>query len=170
MRSHFRYRPQVVDYTVLIDTSTKTIQNVAASNNQTHHSEAIRAVLQGISQKPCKNHQEHALCLEQEDKPESEDEEESEEEEIDEESKRRQERLQATKTIAPIHQAERLQDFQSPEGVPLYSAMVKKPGSASPVIQISTQPPVMESAATSSQAVSVPIQSLISNKELQAKC
>ncbi len=69
-----------------------------------------------------------------------------------------------------MHQTDRLQDFQSSEGVLLYSAMVKKPGSASPVIRISTQPPVMESAEISSKAVSVPVKSLILNKDLQAKC
>ncbi len=67
-----------------------------------------------------------------------------------------------------MHQIEN--DFQSPEGVPLYSAMLKKPRSTSPVIRISTQLPVTESAATLSKAVSVPIHSLISNQELEAKC
>ncbi len=80
---------------------------------------------------------------------ESDDEDESEEDEMDEEMRKR-DQLLMTQEIARINQTERLQDFQTPEGVQLYSAILKKPGSSSPVIQISRQPPVTESAVTSS--------------------
>ncbi len=58
-----------------------------------------------------------------------------------EEAKRMQNQLLTFQEIARINQMDRLQDFQTPEGVPLYSSILKKPRSTSPVIRISKQPP-----------------------------
>ncbi len=96
LRAHFEYCPQVLDYTLLIDTCIVVIHLVTTCNNKTHDSQVIRTILQGISQRLCKFHQDYALRLEQEDNELESDEEGSEEEELDEESKRRQERLQTT--------------------------------------------------------------------------
>ncbi len=66
-----------------------------------------------------------------------------------------------------------MHDFQTEKGIQLFSSIVKKPGSTSPVLRISKQPIITEPAQDQPRAasVSVPITDVIvSHEALQKKC
>ncbi len=82
------------------------------------------------------------------------------------------ERLENSRAIVQTQQADHLRDFQTDEGIQLFSSVVRKPGSTSPVIRISKQPTVTGTAQVQSRAasVSIPIKEFISNEALQKQC
>ncbi len=108
-----------------------------------------------------------AIQSQQEYEPEEEEKEETPNE------KRSQERLETSREIVKTQQTDCMHDFQTEEGIQLFSLIVKKTGSTSPVLLISKQPIVTELAQDQPRAasVSVPITDfIISNEALWKKC
>ncbi len=112
----------------------------------------------------------HQKMNEQSEQEDPEEDGEEEEETLKERTDR--EKLENSRAIVQGQQTDHLLDFQNQDGTQLFSSVVKKPGTQSPVIQISKQPIVTEMAQVQSWAasVSIPIKEFISNEALQKQC
>ncbi len=164
--AHFKCRPDVLDDGLLIDHCTASIMMVAESMNKLRNPDVIKKMLKLTNQRIWSIHQEMNDTSEREDKETNEEEEETPKQRAD------RERLENSWAFVPVQQTDRLLDFLTDDSVQLYSSVLKKPGSTSPVIRISKQPIVTEMAQVQSRAasVSIPIKEFISNEALQKKC
>ncbi|MCP3685483.1 MAG: hypothetical protein GY861_22760, partial [bacterium] len=158
LEAHFKNRPYTLDNGLLIDNCTASIMMVAESMNKSRDENVIKKMLRVINQRLQRTHQEMADHSEQEDK-------EFEEEEETPEQKKTREGIENSWAIVTAQQTNRLLDFQTDKGVPLFSSVLKKPGTPSPVHHIIEQPIVTETAQDQPRAasVSIPIKELISN-------
>ncbi|MCP3683948.1 MAG: hypothetical protein GY861_14790 [bacterium] len=144
MDAHFQHRPETIDETMLLDHCVTLIVEIGKSMNKKHDSNVVRHLLKVKSERMWKTHLELNAESEREHKEFLE--EEAEEEEETPKEKEDREKLEKSRAMARTQQTGRLLDFQNADGTQLYSAILKKPGSLSPVIRISMQPAVIGTA------------------------
>ncbi|MCP3681741.1 MAG: hypothetical protein GY861_03535, partial [bacterium] len=166
MDAHFQYRPEHIEETMLLDHCVSLIMETGRSMNKKRDPKVVRHLLKVKSDGMWKAHLELNAESEREHNEFLKEEEETPKEKED------QERLERSRAVVNVQQTECLLDFQDTDGTQLYSAIVRKPGSQSPVIRISTQPVVIGTAPDQSRAapISIPIKEFISNEALQKQC